>query len=129
MRPEIKQLWIEELRSGRYEQGREALKDGDEYCCLGVLCELAREAGVGDWQNDGSRAHFNPTPDAGLEASPGFSSWSQLPEAVAKWAGLDSCNPGIYTLGGTEGEFIPLANLNDTGETFIQIASRIEEGF
>ena len=35
--------WIEALRSGEYQQGRRYLKKGDNYCCLGVLCELADE--------------------------------------------------------------------------------------
>jgi hypothetical protein len=38
--------WIEALRSGKYKQGREALKrdEGDgsySYCCLGVWAEVA----------------------------------------------------------------------------------------
>ena len=40
-----KDLWIEALRSGDYEQGREALCRVDSsgnarYCCLGVLAEV-----------------------------------------------------------------------------------------
>lgn len=37
---ELKRKWLEALRSGRYKQGRFALKRGDEYCCLGILCEV-----------------------------------------------------------------------------------------
>jgi hypothetical protein len=40
MDPEIKTRWVEALRSGRYEQGRKALRFQGEYCCLGVLCAL-----------------------------------------------------------------------------------------
>lgn len=32
--------WIHALRSGKYEQGFDALRCGDRYCCLGVLLEL-----------------------------------------------------------------------------------------
>ncbi len=36
--------WITALRSGKYEQGARNLKtiysNGEEYCCLGILCEL-----------------------------------------------------------------------------------------
>ena len=51
MKQEIKQQWITALRSGNYPQGRGYLRriddDGKEgYCCLGVLCELAVNAGV-----------------------------------------------------------------------------------
>lgn len=34
----MKEAWINALRSGRYKQGKKALKTIDgEYCCLGVL--------------------------------------------------------------------------------------------
>ncbi len=32
--------WVEALRSGKYKQGRDHLRTGDAYCCLGVLCDL-----------------------------------------------------------------------------------------
>jgi hypothetical protein len=37
----IKRKWVEALRNGKYKQGMRQLKDGDAYCCLGVLCEVA----------------------------------------------------------------------------------------
>lgn len=37
---EQRRVWIEALRSGKYKQGQRALKNGDKYCCLGVLQEL-----------------------------------------------------------------------------------------
>jgi hypothetical protein len=40
MNPEIKAKWIAALRSGEYAQGRYALRDGDHFCCLGVLCDV-----------------------------------------------------------------------------------------
>lgn len=45
MNPEVKEKWVEALRSGRYEQGRGQLilerKDKSrEYCCLGVLADI-----------------------------------------------------------------------------------------
>lgn len=58
LKPEIKAEWVTRLRSGRYTQGSGRLKtvtrvDGKEvtatYCCLGVLCEIAAEQGVGRW--------------------------------------------------------------------------------
>ena len=38
--------WIEALLSGTYRQGVGILRDGEFYCCLGVLCDLA---GLGSW--------------------------------------------------------------------------------
>jgi hypothetical protein len=39
MNKEWKEKWVKALRSGRYQQGRNVLREGDRYCCLGVLCE------------------------------------------------------------------------------------------
>ena len=42
MTPELKQKWIEALRSGKYKQGRTVLRNlEDQFCCLGVLCDVA----------------------------------------------------------------------------------------
>ena len=38
---EARQLWIDALRSGDYEQTRETLCEDGRYCCLGVACEVA----------------------------------------------------------------------------------------
>jgi hypothetical protein len=41
MNPEIKQKWVEALRSGKFKQCRFVLRnDAGEMCCLGVLREL-----------------------------------------------------------------------------------------
>ena len=34
------EAWIAALRSGQYKQCRNRLKDGDGFCCLGVLCDI-----------------------------------------------------------------------------------------
>ena len=36
----IRDEWILALRSGAYKQATGRLKDGDRYCCLGVLCAI-----------------------------------------------------------------------------------------
>lgn len=37
----IKRKWVKALRSGKYKQGRNALKnETNAFCCLGVLCEV-----------------------------------------------------------------------------------------
>ena len=49
MTPELKQKWVDALRSGKYRQGREYLhrkRDSeDTYCCLGVLHDVSG----GEW--------------------------------------------------------------------------------
>ena len=41
MKPSLKSEWSEALRSGKYSQAHEALCDGEGYCCLGVLLDIA----------------------------------------------------------------------------------------
>ncbi|RWL14841.1 MAG: hypothetical protein EOR57_31340 [Mesorhizobium sp.] len=36
-----RKLWVEALRSGRYEQTKSTLVDSRGYCCLGVACVVA----------------------------------------------------------------------------------------
>lgn len=45
MNKELKKKWVEALRSGKYQQGTNYLKQRGEsgvirHCCLGVLCEI-----------------------------------------------------------------------------------------
>lgn len=41
MDPELKQKWVDALRSGKYKQGEGLLRDkNDHYCCLGVLADV-----------------------------------------------------------------------------------------
>lgn len=43
MKKDIAIRWVEALRSGKYGQAQTQLKDGDNYCCLGVLCEITQD--------------------------------------------------------------------------------------
>jgi hypothetical protein len=89
MKPEIKKKWLAALRGGDFIQGQNSLRSRNgatgqyEYCCLGVLCELAVQDGVipeptledGDWiygKREGDQQ-----------------SWSSLPHSVAAWAGIE----------------------------------------
>lgn len=110
MDPNIKRLWIEALRSGKYRQGRGFLHSlNEEYCCLGVLCALAEERGV-------SKRSDAIVLGGSVYAYDGRN--STLPSAVRQWAGLDRENP----LAG-----VTLIYANDTlREDFNQIADRIE---
>lgn len=50
MNPEIKQKWLEALRSGQYKQGANYLRTesahGVCHCCLGVLAEVIKDESV-----------------------------------------------------------------------------------
>lgn len=117
MKPEIKALWIKALTSGEYSQGRGYLKSAGKYCCLGVLCELAFEAGI--------------VKDVHLLTRPGIvdevyydGESALLPRSVMEWAGLQGAN-GRYAAG-PGGNGGTLVDLNDNGSTFSEIARVIE---
>lgn len=40
MDQKLKRKWIKALRSGKYEQGGDHLKRGNRFCCLGVLADI-----------------------------------------------------------------------------------------
>lgn len=122
MKTEIKERWLEALRSGDYEQGTRTLRNAnDHFCCLGVLCDLAEQEGVVTHEiaAPGRYAY------TGAEAYDEWrsSSTTTLPTAVAKWAGLDWNNPSV--IAGDEER--SLAGINDEGASFSEIADLIEE--
>jgi hypothetical protein len=109
MNPQIKQKWLNALRSGEYQQTQERLRKEDGFCCLGVLCDLYIKENNVEWQHnevDGYLYEKNST---------------VLPLSVIEWAGVEDHNPNINNRTET------LARLNDKGSTFEQIANLIEE--
>lgn len=122
MNSEIKAQWIARLRDPQARQTREVLEQVDEngnvvgQCCLGVLCELAAEAGVVERRfRYGNRRNI-----VIYYANPFDCNGITLPKAVAGWAELSDRNP--Y---GPEDR--SLVDLNDSGATFPEIADVIEE--
>lgn len=112
MNEQIKQQWLTALRSGDYEQGSEALVTEDNcYCCLGVLTKLyANACGV---RFDGNHADT-------------FEENERLPECVMNWADLTEAIPSLTLSDGFECN-ANLAELNDKGMSFADIADLIEE--
>jgi hypothetical protein len=51
-------LWIKALRSGKYKQGRSALKEGNKWCCLGVMIDVLEPKG---WRNGMHRLSSDET--------------------------------------------------------------------
>jgi hypothetical protein len=83
MNQEIKQRWIEALRSGNYQQGKNSLFHCGKFCCLGVLTDLyIKERGL-QWQQDSADLWSFETEG------------EVLPRSVQKWAGIDVFNPTI----------------------------------
>lgn len=110
MNPVAKELWLAALRSGEREQGKGYLNVSGKFCCLGVLCEVAIESGVGvEKEKDQVGAHYYN----------GRSSYPPL--AVYVWSGLDG-----YTT--ADGPDMSLSAMNDSEDkTFLEIADWIEE--
>ena len=103
--------WVAALRSGKWSQTRDQLRDIAEepcsYCCLGVACEIS---GLGEWCD-----YSDYVDEEG-------SSELTLTPAVKKWLGMKTAD-GELSLNGRPNN---LARLNDTGKTFSEIADIIE---
>lgn len=115
MKPEVKKLWVDALRSGNYEQGQGFLRTTDnKYCCLGVLCDVSS---FSLWKSN-TAAHPVWAFDGAV---------TTLPLRVQRWAQLDTDNPVLVY----EGDDQTLVVLNDGDPskslTFEKIADLIEE--
>lgn len=99
--------WVRALRSGEYKQTTGCLRSSqDGYCCLGVLCDIySKELGI-PWERGKVRFYQF----LGCATS--------LPTEVTEWAGR--ANVGFSFRNGY------LAELNDNGRTFEEIADVIE---
>lgn len=113
---EAAKKWVAALRSGQYQQCVNALRSDDAYCCLGVASEIS---GLGKWidghvfQDETLAAAEYRGEDVTYEEE--FTS----PD-VQKWLGL-------RTKDGAIGNGITLAELNDQGTPFSEIADIIEQ--
>lgn len=131
MKREIKFRWVEALRSGKYRQGRNYLHDREgNFCCLGVLCDLAVQEGViskpylnvhpGNvqspkiWHSAAEIGHF-----VFYYGEEGKSHSGVLPTLIMAWAGLDEDDPRINNT--------RLSVFNDRGHSFEEIALLIEK--
>lgn len=138
MNEDVKAEWLAALRSGEYKQTIGALEytehnNDDEdlvgYCCLGVLCDLAAKKGI-----TGRKIHrvsVRSVTDADYFEDVLYGSdqagWiSQiLPADVQIWADITGGNPDIALDDGFG--TTSLAELNDMGKSFAEIADIIEE--
>jgi hypothetical protein len=135
MNPQVKEKWIDALRSGKYEQGSEKLRGADGYCCLGVLCDLYSQEKNQEWD-------FRGYSENSEEESPDtmdywyFDGESEfLPDSVREWAGMTFKNPQVR-VDVTEDEnednwfyHSEIANLNDSGYSFVELSKLIEQQF
>jgi hypothetical protein len=130
MKPEIKARWLAALRSGDYRQSQYRLREGDAYCCLGVLCDLVRREVGGEWLKATNALDGNDKtlwPDATentyvFNAGQADSTGGMLPPVVAHYAGLDVNHLGVRIL-----PHLMLTDMNDQGSNFAEIADSIEK--
>lgn len=123
IRADVKARWLEALRSTDYGQTTGELRNSmGGFCCLGVLCDVAAKSGVGRWRGDEFKASY---------AGQSQGSEGVLPDPVAHWAGMGwtTDTGGIEALKGLQKESVELADLNDSGFTFAQIADVIDYAF
>jgi len=128
MNPEVKQKWIDALRSGKYEQGSEKLRSVSGYCCLGVLCDLYAQEHNTEWEFRGNEETNLQPQDYWY-----FGEESEfLPDSVMNWAELKVNCPEVNIDVDEDGEDVwsyneALANLNDSGYTFNDLSKLIEQ--
>lgn len=108
--PFIEQRWIPALRSGKYPQGKGALRKAGAYCCLGVACDILSLMGiVSPWEDDAINGES-----------------LVLPHEAARFIGIGLEGEGFYE---DDQEVVPvnLTTLNDSRDyTFDQIADRLQ---
>lgn len=119
MKTKYKRKWIKALRSGKYKQGTDYLKRGDEFCCLGVLCDLVKDELGADWEIQ--RIYHSDFVGEFLGCD------NELPDDVAELVGLSDVVGSYRALFGNKPR--SLAQDNDSGKTFKQIANIIERRF
>ena len=117
MKQEVMVKWVGALRDPKYKQGKEFLRKGGAFCCLGVLCDIS---GVAEWDSFG----------AGYAAYNG--STAVLPGSVQRWAGiktdvgyLDASLEGK----GSDGKSYLAALNDDYNYSFEQLADVIEKNW
>ena len=111
-------LWVKALRSGEYKQCTQFLhiagSDGDEFCCLGVACDL--------YIKEGNELEVKRNPYDAPHTVRYNEITSVLPREVRDWLGLRS-EDGLYN---APIQDRTLVGDNDNGKTFEEIADIIE---
>ena len=110
MKKAIAMRWVEALRSKQSKQGTGQLRNANEFCCLGVLCNLHAQDKPKFAAQQSQEDYYG-----GEQSFP--------PRIVQNWAGLkNEC--GEYQAGQDS-----LADLNDDGNNFFEIADIIEKNW
>lgn len=135
MNTELIEKWVEALRSGDYKQGRQALRNKyNEYCCLGVLCDISKKHLEIDWEPEDIDDDFEIYI---MEKNGGVlpnSVWEYLGKEVDYKVNISTSNSKILNVVAESFLYplikISLVTLNDIYKlSFSQIADILEEEF
>ncbi len=122
--------WVKALRSGEYQQGKDALRKGDKFCCLGVACDLYAKAHPEKvtWMYQEVRGGAESLGYIGYEFPSGDPQVAVLPEPVMEWLGIEEDNPILIpTADDDSHDSFCASELNDDENySFAQIADAIE---
>ena len=130
MNPQVKEMWVNALRSGEYNQATGKLKTPQGFCCLGVLTDLYVKEKNQEWILQSNNPEvIDPEDYYTFEQDHDF-----LPNSVRVWAGLDSVCPEVmvenddYYEEYDADEYVSkeLSDLNDNFALFDEIADLIE---
>lgn len=126
----FKKQWLEDLRSGKYNQGRQYLRRDSEllgaatcfWCCLGVAANQLDPDGWRPFLRESHKGHYNwhnghSMPDATAVFNANEQVYNALRQPLPPEMKMDGCS----TVEGL------LARMNDSGDSFIEIAAWIEE--
>jgi hypothetical protein len=121
--------WVSLLKNGNLRQITNQLQEGPSclaekgdkddqygYCCLGVLCELARAEGIVTMVHGQYKSKKNKNDLSG----------GDLPRAVFEWAGFDTSAPKVLY----KGKKYSVIELNDGhGLNFAQIGELVRKEY
>ena len=101
MNQQIKQQWVEALRSGTYRQCQDHMHKRDTFCVLGVLCDIYMQARSQHWEQNHELYSYG-----GLYGTP--------PLRVQQWAGIHNR------------DMVAVQSRNDNGMPFHKLADWID---
>jgi hypothetical protein len=115
----IKPIWIERLRSKKYSQTKEALRDNIGFSVLGILCDIAVLHGV------------IPPPFEKFSSAYGKifiydGEEYGLSNNLMMWSGIHYCHGGFVDVTG-HNDLKTLAQMNYDGWSFEEMAKFIEQ--
>jgi hypothetical protein len=116
------QLWVDALRSGKFDQAQCTLQEGDGFCCLGVACAVAKGQGVSVVTHEDGTIHGST-----LDRQRPVWGWLGLKDPMGYFENpelqvqLQNAKPAVY------GD-LKLTKLNDIAQfNFTQLADVIEQ--